>query len=114
MGSGVQEYINKVSDQRRELLLRLQKLILDLYPESEIKISYGVIEYKIATGKVWLGYWKQGVSLYTGAISKVAEIKEKHPGIKTGKGCLNFKLKDIIPLQDVNELIEYVMTHKNL
>ncbi|MBN2828933.1 MAG: DUF1801 domain-containing protein [Candidatus Cloacimonetes bacterium] len=112
MNNGVQEYIDKVEDNRKELFYKLQDLILRLFPESERRISYQVVVYQIPTGNVWLGYWKHGVSLYTGFISKIAEFKEKYPDIKTGKGCLNLKMTDEIPWQEIEDLVSFVMTHK--
>jgi hypothetical protein len=39
--------------------------IVGLYPEAEMVISYQVPTYKVGRGRVSLGLWKDGVSLYT-------------------------------------------------
>lgn len=105
MSIEVQTYIDAVEDERRSLLLNFQAIILRLCPEAAIKISYQIPSYKVPTGWVFLGYWKQGVSIYTGYSQGLADFRAKHPRIKTGKGSVNFRLKDEIPWQDVETLI---------
>ena len=105
-----EDYADVVSDERRQLFDRLQRIILAMYPNAELKVSYGILKHQIESGHVWLGYRKDGVSLYTGHPPLIAEFRAKHPGIKTGKGCLNFRLTDRIPLTDVRRLIRQAMS----
>lgn len=62
MENAVQEFIDSVSDGRRDLLLRLQARLMELYPDLSVTKAYGVIKYYRGKGKIFLGYWKQGVS----------------------------------------------------
>jgi uncharacterized protein YdhG (YjbR/CyaY superfamily) len=102
MDPEVQSYIDAIPERQRGLFDRLQGLILELYPNAEIKISYRIPSYKVGRRRVYLGLWKGGVSLH--AIS-VADFKQQHPSIKTGRGSLNFKLTDEVPEGDVREVI---------
>jgi hypothetical protein len=43
----VQAYIESVQDERRPLLQKLQGLILDLYPDAEVLLSYKIPTYKL-------------------------------------------------------------------
>ncbi len=105
----VEEFINAVSDARRDLILEFQSRILKMYPQARRVISYNIPMYKTDTGWVGLGYWKQGVTLYTGHPPLILAFSEKHPELKTRVGCINFRLKDAIPWGDVTELIATVM-----
>ncbi len=109
MNKEIDTYIAKAEDARRDLMIKLQDMILDKYPTTETKISYGIPHYKLGSGWVFLGYWKQGVSIYTGIIPSLNEFKQKHPKIKMGKGCINLKLKDSIPWQDIAKVLDTAM-----
>jgi hypothetical protein len=85
MNQIVRDYINKGSTEQQKLFERLHNLIMELYPQAENAISYGLLKYYIGKQRVWLGYWKQGVSLYTGFPELIAQFKVKHPAIKTGR-----------------------------
>jgi uncharacterized protein YdhG (YjbR/CyaY superfamily) len=103
MDSAVQRYIDAIPDGHRQLFDRLQSLILELYPHAEVRISYQIPTYKVGRRRVYLGLWKNGVSLH--AID-VETFKQRHPSIKTGKGSVNFKLTDELPEADIREVIK--------
>ena len=109
MNKEIDTYIAKAEDARRDLMIKLQDMILDKYPTAQTKISYGIPHYQLGAGWVFLGYWKQGVSIYTGIIPSLNEFKQKHPKIKMGKGCINLKLKDSIPWQDIAKVLDSAM-----
>jgi uncharacterized protein YdhG (YjbR/CyaY superfamily) len=103
MDPAVQQYIDAIPDGHRPLFDHLQSLILELYPDAEIRISYQIPTYKVGRGRVYLGLWKNGVSLHA---VDVKTFKQRHPSIKTGKGSLNFKLTDELPEADIREVIK--------
>lgn len=92
-----------VTDERRQLFDRLQPLILGLYPEAEIMLSYGVPTNKTPTGRVHLGYWKH-VSVYPGS-RPIPAFQAACPTIKTSKGTISFKLADAIPTEALTAVI---------
>jgi uncharacterized protein YdhG (YjbR/CyaY superfamily) len=108
----VQEYIDKVMDERRDFLLKFRDLILKLYPRAEDKISFRIIMFKQGKGWVGLGYGKHGATVYTQCIARIAQFHTKFPKIKTGKGCINFKLKDDIPWDELEDVIHVAMGYK--
>jgi uncharacterized protein YdhG (YjbR/CyaY superfamily) len=103
--------MDEIPEDRRPLFDRLQGLILSLYPDASVVISYGVPTYKAKSGWVSLGYWKEGVSLYTNGPHHIDPFREKHPDIKTGKGSINFKLSDKIPVADLKKVIRHAIEH---
>jgi uncharacterized protein YdhG (YjbR/CyaY superfamily) len=96
---------------RRRLFKKLQALILDLYPRAEIVISYQIPTYKVKSGWVGLGYWRDGVSLYTNGSHHIEEFKARYPAIKTGKGCLNFRVTDAVPIPALKKVIRRAIEH---
>jgi len=105
----VQRYAESVADERRQLFDKLQALILGMYPDAEVRISYQVPMYKVQSGRVALGYWKNGVSVYAVPAPQLADFKAKYPAIKTGKGSINFRVTDAIPMAALKRIIEQAM-----
>ena len=105
MDEAVQGYVDGIPKEQKPLFDRLQSLILELYPDAEIVISYQVPTYKARGGRVSLGLWKDGVSLYTTDPQHIEKFKSRHPTIKTGKASLNFRLTDELPEKDVREVV---------
>ncbi len=105
-GAGaVRTYLRAVTDERRALFDRLESMILELYPEAEAGIAYGVPTYWAKSGRVGLGFWSQGVSFYPYGGSYLDEFRARHPSIQTGKGTINFKLTDRLPIAGLRQVI---------
>jgi len=111
MREEVQRFIDAVPADRRPLFDRLHALILGLYPHAEVVISYGVPTYRAKPGWVALSYWKFGVSLYPNGPHHIAEFKAKYPAIKTGKGSINFRVTDVVPLAALKKVIQHAIEH---
>ena len=105
MNRQVKHFIGAVPKSHRPMFDRLQKLIMSLYPEAEVVLSYKIPMFKARSGWVGLGYWKKGVTIYTDGAHNIAGFKANYPEIKTGTGCINFKLTDKIPLADLKKVI---------
>jgi uncharacterized protein YdhG (YjbR/CyaY superfamily) len=102
----VQRYIDAIPAEQRPLFDRLQSLVLELYPDAEVVISYQIPTYKARGGRVSLGLWKDGVSLYTTDPQHIEEFKSRQPTIKTGKASVNFRLTDELPEEDARQVIK--------
>lgn len=113
MRDDVQAFIDSVPADRRPLFDRLRALIEGLYPEARLTLSYGVPTFRTASGWVGLGYWKEGVSIYTNGRHNIAGFRAAHPRIRTGTGTINFRLTDDIPEDSLAEVIHGVMKGAN-
>lgn len=85
-------------------------LIKELYPDAEESMKYKMPTYTTAQGWVAVANQKSYISLYTCSSEHLASFKAAHPGIKTGKGCINFRDKDPIPLEDLKPVIHSAVT----
>lgn len=112
MDRSVRKYIESVSGERRLLFDRLEKIILDLYPEAEVAIAYGVPTYGTKPARVGLGYWKEGVSFYPYSGSVLDGFRAEHPAIKTTKGSINFRVTDRVPVAALKKLIRQAMARR--
>jgi uncharacterized protein YdhG (YjbR/CyaY superfamily) len=111
MNRDVRRYVDSVPTDRRPLFDELQSLILGMYPNAEVVISYQIPTYRAKSGWVGLGYWKEGVSLYTNGPHHIAEFQAKYPGIKTGKGSINLKTSDRVPLAALKKVVRHAIEH---
>ena len=107
----VRKFIGSVSGERRALYDRLEAVILGMYPDAEVVITYGIPTYKANSGRVGLAYWKEGVSFYPFGGSYLDEFRANYPAIKTSKGAVNFKLTDKVPVTALKKVIRYAIDH---
>jgi uncharacterized protein YdhG (YjbR/CyaY superfamily) len=109
MNEEVQLFVDAVPGDRRPLFDRLHAIIMSLYPEASPVMWYRVPTYRTKTGWLALGYWKNGVSLYTNGRHNIAEFKAKHPRIRTGTGSINFGVTDPLPVVSVERVVKHAM-----
>jgi uncharacterized protein YdhG (YjbR/CyaY superfamily) len=111
VNADVKRYLAAVPDNRKPLVERLHGLIVGLYPEAAIDMSYRIPTYKVGQGWVALANQKRYVSLYTCGAHHLAEFKKKYPRIKTGTGCINFRLADEFTDTAIEQVIEHAIEH---
>lgn len=111
MNADVQHYFDAVPEASKPYFNQMHKLMMQLYPGAAIKISYGVPIYQTKSGWVGLGFWKDGVSIYTNGPGHLAEFRAKHPTVKGGKGSLKFKNSEPLPLEDLKLIIVHAIEH---
>ncbi len=105
----VLDYINSHEGAELAFFHKLQDIIAGLCPDAIVKRNWRIAVYYNGKNWVGLGFRKDGISLYTQFIPLITAFREKHPHLKYGKGCINFRLKDVIPEEDVRSLIESVL-----
>lgn len=90
---------------------RLHSLVLRLFPEADVDLSYRMSTYRFGDDWVALANQKRYVSLYTCSAHHLVNFKQAYPKIKTGKGCINFKLSDEFEDTIVMEVIRQAIEH---
>jgi len=105
----VQRFMDAVPEDQKPHFNQLHALIMSMYPDAEIVISYQVPTYKVKSRWVALGYWKGGVSIYTNSPEHIAAFKAQHPAVKTGKASINFKLTEPLPVEAVKKVIQHAI-----
>jgi len=109
----LKEYIAEIPKSRKSRFESIRKRIKALYPKAKESMRYKMPTYEFAEGWVALANQKSYISLYTCSPANIAEFKEKHSSIKTGKGCINFRDKDEIPLTDLDSVIQNAMEFRH-
>ena len=111
MGDPVQEYFDVIQPSRKEKLMMLHELILECFPDASVDMQYKMPTYKYAEGWVAIANQKNYVSLYTCGAAHLVKFRESHPEIKTGKGCINFRDRDELPMDSLRHVITHAMLH---
>lgn len=109
MHEKVKQYFASTPESRRKILQVIHTLIVEAFPEVTLDMKYKMPTYHQADGWVAIANQKNYVSLYTCGYHHIKDFKERHPAIKTGKGCINFKETDVLPKNDLKQVISHAM-----
>ncbi|HUT39754.1 MAG TPA: DUF1801 domain-containing protein [Gammaproteobacteria bacterium] len=104
-------YFESVPESRKERVDTLHSLIVSLYPNAVVDMKNKMPTYVVGDGWVALSNQKQYISLYTCGYRHIEGFKAKNPGIKTGKGCINFKDSDGLPIGDIKSVVKHAIEH---
>ena len=87
-----------------------------------VTLSYGVDGDVLRTslrcdscdGWVAIANQKHYVSLYTCGYHHIEDFKNAYPKVRTGKGCINFREKDELPLDALADVVRHAIEHPHL
>ena len=102
----VDEYLAALEQPKRGTLERLRSTILDVIPDAEQCISYGMPTFKV-DGKAVAGFaaFKNHLSYFPHSSSVLSELTEDLAGRTTSKGTLQFAVDEPLPEALVRKLI---------
>jgi uncharacterized protein YdhG (YjbR/CyaY superfamily) len=102
----IDQYLDGLEEPKRTTLARLRQAILDIVPEAEQGISYGVPAFKV-DGKAIAGFaaFKNHLSYLPHSGSVFPELKDELQGYSTSSGALRFSVDEPLPAPLVERLI---------
>ena len=102
----VDRYLAALDEPKRRTLEALRRSILDIVPEAEQGISYGMPAFKVQ-GKTVAGFaaFKHHLSYLPHSGSVLAALPDDVAGYETSKGSLRFPIEEPLPKQLVEKLI---------
>jgi len=107
----VEEYLKTAPAERQARIRKIHSMILDLYPGATVDMTYKMPTYRVGEGWVALGNQKQYISVYTCGYHHIEFFRTKHPKVKTGKGCINFRDFEDIPISDLRDVVRHAIDH---
>ena len=107
----VAEYFKAVPRMRKAQIETLHAAIMQSFPKATVDMTYKMPTYRYGDGWVALANQKKYVSLYTCGPQHLESFRKKFPDYKTGKGCINFREKDEIPVEAVKAVIRHAILH---
>ena len=91
MEDAVRDYIDAIPPEHRPLFDRLHRLVLEVYPDAAVVLSYQMPTYKVGRRRLFVGVWKHGVSIYGWGQERDAGFTARHPELKAGKGTIRLR-----------------------
>ncbi len=101
----LQSYLEAIPSSRRQRVDSIRQLVLKLYPSASESMRNKMPTFEWAEGWIAVAKQKNYVSLYSYSAQHIAAFKLNHPTIKTGQGCINFRDRDMIPLDGSKAVI---------
>ncbi len=103
----VDEYINLYSKDTKYTLAKIRKIGMQIIPDAEETISYGIPTFKL-NGKAVMYYagYKSHIGMYPIPKAPDSFNREIEPFIK-GKGTVQFPLSKPIPYDLIEKFIRY-------
>ena len=102
----IDRYLDALEEPKRTTLAQLRQMILDILPEAEQGISYGVPAFKVR-GKTIAGFaaFKNHLSYLPHSGSVFPQLTEELMGYPTSSGALRFSIGQPLPRSLVEKLI---------
>ena len=102
----IDQYLDALEEPKRTTLALLRQTILDILPEAEQGISYGLPAFKVQ-GKTIAGFaaFKNHLSYLPHSGSVFPQLEEELKGYSTSSGALRFSIDQPLPAPLVDKLI---------
>jgi uncharacterized protein YdhG (YjbR/CyaY superfamily) len=102
----IDEYIALQTDKNALILEKIRQIIIDIVPNAEEKISYGIPTFKLHQNLVHFAVYKNHIGFYPGA-NGVAQFISELSKYKTSKGTIQFQLEEEIPYDLIKKITEF-------
>jgi uncharacterized protein YdhG (YjbR/CyaY superfamily) len=102
----IDQYLEALEEPKRTTLVLLRQAILDVLPEADQGISYGVPAFRVR-GKTIAGFaaFKNHLSYLPHSGSVFPRLKDELKGYSTSSGALRFSVDEPLPAPLVEKLI---------
>jgi uncharacterized protein YdhG (YjbR/CyaY superfamily) len=102
----IDRYLSTLDEPKRKALEALRESILEILPEAEQGISYGVSAFKV-NGKAVAGFaaFKNHLTYLPHSGSVLATLQDDTTPYETSKGSLKFAVDKPLPKRLVKELV---------
>ncbi len=103
----IDRYLGALDEPRRATLAQLRDTIVEIVPDAEQGISYGVPAFKLR-GKTIAGFaaFKSHLSYLPHSGSVISQLAEETAGYTKTKGSLHFAVGEPLPRKLVERLLE--------
>jgi uncharacterized protein YdhG (YjbR/CyaY superfamily) len=102
----IDRYLAELAEPKRTTLARLRQSILDVLPEAQQGLAYGVPAFKVQ-GKTIAGFaaFKNHLSYLPHSGSVFPQLRDELAGYTTSSGALRFGVDEPLPAELVEKLI---------
>jgi hypothetical protein len=96
----VRDYIDAIAPKHYPLFDRVHRLILSMYPNVSVVLSYKISTYQVGAQRLHIGVWKHGLSFYGWPQGREESFIAAHPALKTSKGTIQVRAADASTITD--------------
>jgi uncharacterized protein YdhG (YjbR/CyaY superfamily) len=106
----IDEYLASLEEPKRSTLATLRTTIMEIVPDAEQGISYGMPAFKLR-GKTVAGFaaFKDHLSYLPHSGSVISELADETAGYTSTKGSLHFPIDEPLPKALVRKLLQVRM-----
>jgi hypothetical protein len=83
-----QAYVDAIAPAFRPLFDRIDQLTRALHPHATVGIAYAMPTYRVGKGRLNVGVWKHGVSIYGWKNHSPSTFLSQHPDLVTSTGTI--------------------------
>jgi uncharacterized protein YdhG (YjbR/CyaY superfamily) len=102
----IDEYILEFPDEIKTILEKIRRTIQAAAPQAVEGISYGMPVFKQKGNLVYFAAYKKHIGFYP-APSGIEAFEDELTKYKTGKGTLQFPLKNPIPYELISRIVHF-------
>lgn len=107
------QYMADLPSVRRKRLARLIAAISKWFPKASLTMKYNMPTFELGENWVALANMKNYISVYTCSPHHISHYTGRHPEVKFGKGCLNFRDGDEIHMKDLKKTVKSALKSKD-
>jgi uncharacterized protein YdhG (YjbR/CyaY superfamily) len=102
-----QQFVEGIAPEFRPLFDRVDRLTRTLHPEATVGISYAMPTYRVGKGRLNVGVWKHGLSIYGWMKDRPSAFLSNHPKLVTSTGTIRLTPADAATISDaeIGEII---------
>jgi hypothetical protein len=99
MDEDVRRYRDEMDGECRRVFDRLHRLIVEVCPDCEVLLSYGMPTYRAGRRRLNIAAWEHGLSVYVSP-NRDGGFSQRHPELAAGKGTLKLRPADAARIPD--------------
>ena len=100
------EYIVAAPRETQKKLRQIRQIVLELAPDAQEKLSYGMPYYGLNGRLLYFAYFKDHVSLFA-MPSAITKFENDLKAYKTSKGTIQFPLDKPLPLPLLKKIVAF-------
>ena len=108
----VDQYYSKIPENRLKRVQKIRRTFLKSQKGVKEILKYKMPTFEKDGNWVALANQKNYISVYFCSEDLISNIKRKYPELSTGKGCVRFKDKNNIPLEELKKSFNRAMKLK--
>lgn len=103
--STIEEYLEVIPVDRKQIIIQLIKLVKEYFPEIEGNMQYNMPTFEPVCA---IASQKHHISLYIHNVNLVEKHRAELGKLKVGKSCIRFKKMEQLPEQTIRKILNEI------